>query len=226
MTHADDQMDSGEGFWETIYRERPHAWSGNPNPQLVWEVTDLAPGRALDLGCGEGADALWLAEHGWEVTGLDISVTALERAAAHVAGNDAASRITWQHQDLAEWHPTERFDLISAQFLHLPRERRKRILDTCVRAIARGGTLLIVGHHPDGLAGSGGSPPADLLYTPEQLAEDLALDPESWSIEVSESRKRAAVAPDGHAGTVCDTVLRATRLSTLRPTAVNSATEQ
>jgi SAM-dependent methyltransferase len=205
-------MDLGEQFWDNLYQSRSQVWSGNPNPQLVREVTGMAPGRALDVGCGEGADALWLAEHGWTVTGMDISTTALERAAAHVAGHEAAHRITWVHQDLAGWHPTERFDLISAQFLQLPGEPRRRILDTCARAVAAGGTILIVGHHPDGHPQGGVSPPAELLYTPERLAEDLALDPKSWAINVLESRTRAAVGPDGQEATLIDTVLRATRI--------------
>ena len=211
MTHSHDTKDFGEQFWDTLYQSRSRVWSGNPNPQLVREAAGLEPGHALDVGCGEGSDVLWLAEHGWTVTGMDISPTALERAAAHVAGHDAADRITWVHQDLADWHPTERFDLISVQFLQLPRDPRKRILDACAGAVASGGTLLIVGHHPDGHPQGGGSPPAELFYTPEQLAEELALDSRSWAIDVLESRTRAAVGPDGQEATLIDTVLRATR---------------
>jgi SAM-dependent methyltransferase len=213
VTHNHDTTVFDEEFWDTLYQARPHAWSGNPNPQLLREATELAPGRALDLGCGEGADALWLAEHGWTVTGMDISTTALERAAEHVAERAAARRITWVHQDLAQWRPKEHFDLISAQFLQLPRELRMRIFDTCVSAVASGGTLLIVGHHPEGLPPWGaGSPPAELYYTPEQLAEDLALDSQSWTVDVLESRTRVATGPAGEDAHLTDTVLRATRI--------------
>jgi hypothetical protein len=88
-----------------------------------------------------------------------------------------------------------------------------RILDTCVNAVASGGTLLIVGHHPDGLPPWGrGSPPAELYYTPEQLVEDLALDSQSWTIDILESRIRTATGPDGQDAILTDTVLRATRI--------------
>src|SRR5205814_628062 len=112
-----------EAAWEERYRTQPKIWSGRPNPQLVAEATGLTPGRALDVGCGEGADAVWLAQRGWTVTAVDISTTALERAAAHAAdaGSQVAERITWTHADLRDHRPTEgAFDLVSAQFMHLP----------------------------------------------------------------------------------------------------------
>ena len=103
-------------------------WSGNPNPQLVAQVADLAPGTALDVGCGEGADAIWLAERGWRVTAVDISTVALERAAAHAA---AAGEAVADADHLAAGRPARpgrpapaRFDLVSAQFIHLPAEQR------------------------------------------------------------------------------------------------------
>ena len=90
-------------FWNSLYEERPARWSGNPNPQLIAEASDLEPGTALDVGCGEGADALWLARRGWKVTGTDISSVALGRAQAHVEGEGVD--IEWLEADLTKWDP-------------------------------------------------------------------------------------------------------------------------
>ncbi|YCH14967.1 class I SAM-dependent methyltransferase [Arthrobacter sp. D1-17] len=134
-----------------MYRSRPRVWSGRPNPQLVAEAAGLAPGTALDLGCGEGADALWLAEHGWTVTAVDVSAVALERAAGHAAESEAGHRVTWLQRDLETWQPDTGYDLVSAQFLHsteMPWQLSHRI---AADAVGPGGILLVVGHHPDGL---------------------------------------------------------------------------
>ncbi|HEV7666156.1 MAG TPA: class I SAM-dependent methyltransferase, partial [Chloroflexota bacterium] len=92
-------------FWDERYASAATIWSGNPNPHLVAQVSDLRPGTALDVGSGEGADAIWLAEQGWQVTGIDVSMVALERAAqmAAAAGHDVADRITWQQADILTW---------------------------------------------------------------------------------------------------------------------------
>src|ERR1700684_3887338 len=103
-------------------------WSGQPNPMLVHYAAGLAPGRVLDVGSGEGADAIWLATQGWTVTGAAISPVVLERAAtfAAEAGPDVAARVSWQQADLLAWAPPEsHFDLVSAQFVHLPRPERE-----------------------------------------------------------------------------------------------------
>lgn len=146
-------------MWDDRYRESDRIWSGNPNVILVREVEGLTPGRALDLGCGEGADAVWLARFGWKVTATDISRVALERAAVHAADAGVADRIDWQWHDLGASFPEGEYDLVSAQFLHsmgdLPRER---ILRQAASVVAPGGVLLVVGHagfpswehdHPD-----------------------------------------------------------------------------
>jgi 2-polyprenyl-3-methyl-5-hydroxy-6-metoxy-1,4-benzoquinol methylase len=161
-----------QAAWEERYRAKPAIWSGRPNPQLVAEAAGLAPGRALDVGCGEGADALWLAERGWHVTAADISTTALERAAAHVAGNEAAARIEWIHADLREQPPAEgAYDLVSAQFMHLPGDERRALYERLAAAVAPGGTLLIVGHHPSDLETAAHRMHCPgMLFTAEQIA--------------------------------------------------------
>jgi len=199
--------------WEERYRARPAIWSGRPNPQLVAEAADLAPGRALDVGSGEGADAIWLAERGWQVTGVDISTVALGRAAAHAeaAGAEVAGRIEWVHADLREQPPAEgRYDLVSAQFMHLPGETRREVFARLAAAVAPGGTLLIVGHHPSDLRTSAHRMHfPDMMYTAEEVA--AGLDPDVWTVLVAESRPRTVVDPEGHEIRISDAVLVARR---------------
>ncbi len=197
-------------FWDERYGSKDRIWSGNPNPQLVLEAADLAPGRALDAGSGEGADAIWLARRGWRVTALDISAVALERGAAH-AGPELADQISWQRADLADWTPDDRrYDLVSAHFLHLPSELRARVYADLATSVADRGTLLVVGHHPSDLQTTMGRPNLpDLMFTAEQLV--AALDPERWDIVTAESRPRPAIDPEGREITISDAVLRARR---------------
>jgi len=134
-------------FWDDRYRESERIWSGRPNAALVRETAGLPPGRALDLGCGEGGDAVWLAEQGWQVTAADISAVALERAAAHAASAGVADRIDWQRHVLGETFPAGTFDLVTALYLHGVGDRpRERILRPAADAVAPGGTLLVVSH--------------------------------------------------------------------------------
>src|ERR1700741_4076142 len=119
--HGPEMFDAA--FWDARYSSAHALWSGNPNRQLVTEAAGLAPGTALDAGAGEGADAIWLAERGWQVTAVDVSGVALGRAADHAAkaGDEVAARIRWQREDLREWIPPERaYDLVTSQYLHLP----------------------------------------------------------------------------------------------------------
>ncbi|HZZ52771.1 MAG TPA: class I SAM-dependent methyltransferase, partial [Trebonia sp.] len=105
-------------FWDARYSSAHSLWSGNPNRQLVAEAAGLAPGTALDAGAGEGADAIWLAERGWQVTAVDVSGVALGRAAEHAAkaGDEVAARIRWLREDLIEWTPPEHaYDLVTSQ---------------------------------------------------------------------------------------------------------------
>lgn len=105
-------IDDTRAFWESLYGERLQVWSGKVNATLVREVDDVPPGRALDLGCGEGGDALWLAERGWTVTAVDISATAVERARAEATRRGLD--VDWQQRDLSESLPVGPFDLVSA----------------------------------------------------------------------------------------------------------------
>ncbi|MCO1659409.1 class I SAM-dependent methyltransferase [Pseudonocardia sp. S2-4] len=203
-----------ERAWEERYRATPAVWSGRPNPQLVAEAADLPVGRALDVGCGEGADAIWLAERGWPVTGVDFATAALERAAGHAAarGPEVAGRTTWVHADITGgWDPGDGvFDLVSAQFMQLPEEPRTMLFARLARAVAPGGTLLIVGHHFDDEHAADHPHLADMGYTAEEIA--WSLDAERWEIVVAETRSRLGRLPGGSGETTLrDVVLRARR---------------
>ena len=208
-------MEFDESFWDERYRQHGRhssVWSGEPNAQLVAEAADLTPGSALDVGAGEGADAAWLARRGWRVTAVDISSVALARAAAAVQDEpETAARITWQHQDLTvSPPPAGTFDLVSAQFRHLPAPLRAGVYSRLAASVAPGGTLLIVGHHPSDLETSVRRPSAPgLLFTAEEIA--AGLDPEEWEIMTRASRPRATGDSDGAPVTVQDAVLRARR---------------
>ena len=210
--HGPTEPDDLEAFWEAHYGARDRVWSGNPNAVLVDEVQRLAPGTALDLGCGEGGDALWLAAQGWRVTGVDVSATALERAAQEAEHRGLGDRIDWQHHDLGTSFPEGRFDLVCAFFLHSPVEiPREQVLRTAAGAVRPGGTLLIVGH---GERPSWAPPlegPEITLPTPAQVLADLDLRPEDWEDERLDDPQRAIDAPDGSPATIRDCVVRLRR---------------
>lgn len=202
-----------ENYWNDRYSSHEKIWSTNPNPQLLAETSNLAPRTALDVGCGEGADSIWLAERGWHVTGVDISTVALDKAAAHAATRSLSGSITWEHHDLFTWAPASTaFDLVSAQFMHLPKASRDPIFSRLADAVTIGGMLLIVGHSPsDADAGFHQHFGTDLFFTAEQLA--AALDPVAWEIFTTESRPRNTSGHDGESITIHDEILCARRSS-------------
>ncbi|MFE2843245.1 class I SAM-dependent methyltransferase [Streptomyces scopuliridis] len=213
MTDEQLQDVPADQFWEDFYRAKDAVWSGNANPILVREVTGLASGTALDLGCGEGADAIWLARGGWRVTAVDVSSTALDRAAGHAAAAGVADRIDWQRHDLGLSFPTGAFDLVSAQFLHSPVEiPRDRILRSAASAVAPGGTLLVAGH-----AGwpswADDDTPGFHFPTTEEVLAALDLPAGQWRVERQETLERSLSAPDGRPGTRTDNLLRVRRLT-------------
>lgn len=200
-------------FWDDRYRQRPRIWSGNPNRQLVALVEDLPPARALDVACGEGADAIWLASRGWEVLGIDVSDVALSRARAHTKELEApvTARIEWRQVDLlSSPRLPHGFELVSIQFLHLPDPERSRIFTSLAALVGIGGVLLIVAHDPSDLHSGVGRPhQADLFSTPGQLADLLD---DSWDIRVCESRPRTERSPDGREVSISDAVVYAVRV--------------
>lgn len=206
-----------EAFWDERYGSIDKLWSGNPNPQLVHEVSDLSPGTALDAGCGEGADAIWLAERSWRVTAVDFSRVALQRGAARAlqVGVEVAERITWTHADLTAWIPTpQSFDLVSAHFMHFPREQREPLYRRLAASVAPAGTLLIVAHHPSDLQTTIQRPRLpEMFFTGDDLVAELELDPHQWEIVTNAASERTTTGPDGETVIIHDTVLRARRLT-------------
>jgi SAM-dependent methyltransferase len=203
---------SDEELWDARYGSSERVWSGKPNIILVREVTGVKPGAALDLGCGEGADAIWLAQQGWRVTAVDISRVALDRAARHAEEMHVGERIDWQRHDLAMSFPAGTFDLVSAQFLHssadLPRER---ILRTAVSAVAPGGLLLIVGH--------AGHPPwehhhhPDMVFpTADEVIDSLDLPDGQWEVQLRDEHQRSQNGPDGKPAVRTDNTVKLRRL--------------
>jgi SAM-dependent methyltransferase len=192
--------------WDKRYAERGQLWSGQPNGALVAEVAGLEPGRVLDVGCGEGADAVWLARGGWDVTALEVSGVALERATGHA--RDAGVTVHWVHAGLAEakLQPAS-FDLVSAQYPALPRTPDAAAERALLAAVAPGGVLLLVHHAGMDTHQEHGTEfdPADYVW-PSMVA---ALFDDDWEVEVDEQRPR--IAPDGGAGAhhTDDLVLRA-----------------
>ncbi|MDN3481136.1 class I SAM-dependent methyltransferase [Arthrobacter sp. APC 3897] len=196
------------GFWDQSYSEKPALWSGRPNAALVSEIRGLQPGRVLDVGCGEGADAVWLAEQSWEVTALEVSTVALDRAARQAARRGVT--VTWLHSGLVEAAlPPASFDLVSAQYPALLRTGDKAAEFALLHAVAPGGTLLVVHHQlpadPDTSAHSAA------LRDYVGLADVAALLDENWHLEVHETRPRNVSTGAGAHHTE-DVVLRARRL--------------
>lgn len=187
--------------WDEHYAESKS--NGRPKAALMSETSLLPKGTALDLGCGEGADAIWLARQGWRVTGMDLSSVALDRAAAHGQGLG----IRWLHKDITTWTPDTRFDLVTANYCHPEPGHRDETYRKAAAAVAPGGTLLVLAHHPDDRLGPNGfERPADMLFAPKDIT---ALLDERWSIDVCEARERPA--GPHHDGTAIDTVVRATK---------------
>lgn len=148
-------------------------WSAEPNRFLVAEVETLPPGRALDLACGEGRNAVWLAERGWDVTGVDFSKIGLDKARRLADARGVSVR--WELADVTEYTPSlESFDLVTVMYLHLPEAARGAAFRHAASAVATDGTLLVVGHDSTNRRnGWGGPSDAAVLYGPDDVVADL-----------------------------------------------------
>ena len=192
--------------WEQHYGERERIWSGRVNVQFADVVGDLTPGRALDLGCGEGADSVWLAERGWTVVAVDISDTALGRAREAASARGVADRIEFVQRDLSEGLPEGSFDLISSQFLHskVPLDR-ETILASAAAALRPGGVLVIVDH---------GAPPPwtskldhHEFPSAEEVVAGLNLSADEFEQVRVDAVERQAVGPEGEQRPWMDNVI-------------------
>lgn len=206
MEHAHDAAS-----WDRMYlHHHSHAPSmpGVPNPILARELAGREPGAALDLACGEGADAIWLARHGWRVTGVDFSNVALDRARAA----DLQRQVHWINADFLVWQPpADAYDLVSLHYVHVTPAERPALFGRLAQAVRPNGILLVVAHHPSDQETTIGRPAiADLFFTADEVA--TLLDPERWQILSSGTRPRATTDREGRAVTIQDTVLQACRL--------------
>jgi SAM-dependent methyltransferase len=210
---AGPRVEHDQAYWDERYRSQDRLWSGEPNRYLVSEASELSPGVALDAGCGEGADAIWLARRGWHVTAVDLSAVAVERAAANAAaaGDQVAGRIHWERVDLTGWDPgRDRYDLVSSQYLHLPPGQRQPLIERMAAAVRVGGTLLIAAHHPSDLHTTVRRPKQpELFFTGDEIA--AALDPALWQIVTNAAPERTVTDHEGRDVVIRDTVFRAVR---------------
>jgi SAM-dependent methyltransferase len=195
--HTHESGGNAQEYWEEHYGERDRIWSGRVNVQLAAVARDLAPGRALDLGCGEGGDAVWLAEQGWHVVAVDVSETALARAGAEARARGVLDRIDFQHHDLSDSFPAGSFDLASAQFLHSTvRLERPQILRNAASAVAPGGLLVIVDHAAPPPFSK--KVPHDHPFPrPEEVLAELDLPAAEWERVRVEVVDRDGTDPDG-----------------------------
>jgi SAM-dependent methyltransferase len=197
-------------FWDERYAAHDHVWSGRPNPALVDHATGLSPRVALDVGCGEGADVVWLAERGWHVTGADLSVVALDKARKHADEAGVAGRTDWVHVDLLAGDPLPGdADLVSAMFVHVPDADFDRVYATIAGAVRSGGTLLVAGHHPAERDTDLRNPRlSHLLFAPERVTSLLD---DGWRVDVADARTRDVLGHDGEPRVATDTVVVARR---------------
>lgn len=204
-------MDAGfdVAFWDRMYEHRHGARDGEPNRFLAEETAGLAPGEALDLGCGEGADALWLAGRGWRVTAVDFSRVALERGRAA----DAAQAVSWLQADMLAWEPpADAYELVSLHYVHIPPAERAALFGRLARALRPNGSLLVVAHHPSDHETAVGRPAiADLYFTADELA--ALLPPDRWEVLVSGTQPQTVTNREGKTLTIQDMVFKARRLA-------------
>lgn len=192
--------------WDDRYSGSELVWTAEPNRFLVDEVADLAPGRALDVACGEGRNAVWLATRGWQVTGVDFSAVGLDKA-RRLAENRGVV-VDWVTADVT-WHepPASAFDLVVVLYLHLPSADMTAALAHATDALALGGTLLVIGHDSTNLTdGYGGPQDSDVLYGPDEIVAALG----DLTIRRAERVRRPVVADD-HTVDAIDVVVRAHR---------------
>jgi len=194
--------------WNDRYRTADYVWKADPNIFLVDETAGIAAGRAVDLACGEGRNAVWLAERGWTATGVDFSEVGLDKARR--LATERGVDVEWVCADATTWEPPDdRYDLVAVFYLQLPADQRRRAMSVAGRALAPGGTLLVVAHDSTNLAlGTGGPPDPAVLYSPGDVLADLAAAGIDVTVERAETVERNV---DGAERPALDCLVRARR---------------
>lgn len=194
--------------WDERYAGTESIWSGDPNPQLVAVAQDLSPGTALDIGCGEGGDVIWLAQQGWRVTGADFSAAGLARAARHAADAGVAEQTAWWQVDARTFDADGRqFDLVTTHYLHPPDGGMAAVAGRLATAVAPGGHLLVVGHAPHEVFHQLSESKRHAMFGAADLVDAL---PAGFEVVVAEDRPRSVVR-DGERIDVADATLLARR---------------
>jgi SAM-dependent methyltransferase len=189
-------MSAGE--WDSRYRGSELVWGAAPNRWVERETASLAPGRALDLACGEGRNSIWLAQRGWQVTGIDFSAEAIRTARTLTEGAEGPMpTVDWRCADATTVQLPAEFDLVLIVYLQLPKLQRRAALGTAWRSLAPGGTLIVIAHDSDNLEhGVGGPKDPAVLYTAADIATDLAALDATAQVELAEQVSRPVVATD------------------------------
>jgi len=200
--------------WDERYAATDLVWTAGPNQFVEEALADLPPGRALDLACGEGRNARWLAELGWQVTAMDFSPVAMEkgRRLADQLADQLANRIHWQVGDVLSTALPADLDLVVIAYLHIPAAERSTVMRRAFAALAAGGRLFVIGHDTTNLtAGTGGPPDPNVLYAADDVLDDLAGE----DLEVVRAERVARTVPDadghGSAGTAWDVLVHVRR---------------
>lgn len=194
--------------WETRYAGDSQHWSGAPNTQLVTIVAELTPGTALDVGCGEGGDVIWLAQQGWHVTGADFAGNGLSRAARQADAAGVSERVEWWQVDARRFDASGRtWDLVTTHFLHPPDTGMVDVTRRLSTAVAPGGHLLVVGHAPNAAFTQLHDTHRRAMWLAEELQPALPAD---FEIRILEQRPRS-MTRDGQLLDVEDATLFAQR---------------
>lgn len=206
--------------WNERYADHDLVWGAAPNRWVEQETRDLPPGRAIDLACGEGRNAIWLAGRGWRVQGVDFSETGLARAAklAEEVRQDTgrALDVSWALADVVGLElPEDGFDLVLLCYLHLPAPQRRAVVQSAAGGLAPGGTLLVVGHDTSNLTeGHGGPQDASVLFTADDVEQDLAAPLDAGRLVLDRAERVAReVDTDEGRRTAWDVLVRAHRAS-------------
>ncbi len=204
---------SKRALWDERYNARELVWSAGPNRLFAEEVRSLTPGTALDVACGEGRNAIWLAEQGWQTTGVDFSAAGINKA--RQIADKRGVRVEWVTEDVASWSlPASGFDLVAVLYLHTDPAERQKWLPNVLQAVKPGGSFIYIAHDPSNInEGVGGPQDPDYLPGIGEITKALS----GFSIQVAEIRRRPVENDPGHTrelqGVALDSYIHARRLT-------------